>query len=386
MPTFYQKIEPIQHIVDITDASKYHDVPSDWYFALTDVRGSTVAIQQGRYKEVNALAVASIAAVFNAVHTHEMPFVFGGDGATLLIPPEAHEAVADALVATQQMAKDIFKFDLRIGIVPVADVLQAGYAVRVTRMAVSPQFRQAVFAGGGMAYAEDLLKDPVRGLAYVPISSSTAGADYSGFECRWQEVPSASDETISLIAQARQTDAYNTIYRDVLTQIESIYGDQEQRHPIRVGNLRMGWLPQAFRTEARVRYQDAGWRRLLRLARGTLMARVAMWFNIQGWGQYKHIFVTATDHEKFDGTLRMTISGTMRQREALQAYLEAQRTQGKLFYGLHHSRRALVTCIIQDYFGEQVHFVDGSDGGYALAALGMKAQIKEALAQAEQAV
>ena len=60
----------------------------------------------------------------------------------------------------------------------------------------------------------------------------------------------------------------------------------------------------------------------------------------------------------------------------LQAYLEGQRREGRLVYGMHKSTEALLTCIVFSYNGNHVHFVDGSDGGYAMAACGLKAQLK----------
>ena len=43
---------------------------------------------------------------------------------------------------------------------------------------------------------------------------------------------------------------------------------------------------------------------------------------------------------------------------------------------MHKSREALVTCIVFSYNGSHVHFVDGSDGGYAMAARDLKARRK----------
>ena len=42
----------------------------------------------------------------------------------------------------------------------------------------------------------------------------------------------------------------------------------------------------------------------------------------------------------------------------------------------HTSETALMTCVIDGYDGNHVHFVDGADGGYALAAKQLKAQLK----------
>jgi hypothetical protein len=46
-------------------------------------------------------------------------------------------------------------------------------------------------------------------------------------------------------------------------------------------------------------------------------------------------------------------------------------------YGLHISDRALMTCLVFERNGRQVHFVDGADGGYALAAKEMKQKLSE---------
>jgi hypothetical protein len=36
-----------------------------------------------------------------------------------------------------------------------------------------------------------------------------------------------------------------------------------------------------------------------------------------------------------------------------------------------------MTCLVFERGGQQVHFVDGADGGYALAAKDMKQRMKE---------
>lgn len=373
---FYASIPPITSIVESTNLAYYHDVPADWLVALTDVMGSTAAIADGRYKDVNAIAVASITAMLNQAGNVDIPFIFGGDGATMLIPPQIIDKAWHALLATQKLAAQSFNLNLRIGIVPVSEILKAGYGLKVAKLHVSDNFQQALFAGGGLPYAESLIKDPVKGPQYTLDVPGEYQADFSGFECRWNKVPSKFGETLSLIVSA--TPAPNVVrsavYREVLEQIEAIYGDAETRHPISIRNLRLAFFPGAFRTEATVRYGDTSLRRRLRMAIMTNAARLWMALNVGGWGEYKKLFIAATDHEKFDDTLRMTISGSAQQREKLVRYLEGQWAAGKLFYGVHTSQFALVTCIVFDYFGRQVHFVDGADGGYTLAAKAMKAQ------------
>lgn len=374
--TFYERIEPFHHITDIMQADYYQAVPDDWYIALTDVQGSTIAIEQGRYREVNSIAAASIAGLLNQMPDIDLPFVFGGDGATILLPPTVYDDARQALAATRQLARDAFDLTLRVGIVPVRDVYRAGYAIRVARLQMSDNFQQAVFMGGGLAYAEKLVKDPALQAPYLVPDMPDAQADFTRFECRWREVPSAHQETISLLVMATGApETQATIYSEVLQAIERIYGDSGQRHPLRVRNLHLRLLPSEFKIEGKIRYRDISWQRLWQLTKATFKARIAMWFNILNWGAYKHLLVETTDHEKFDDTLRMIISGTAQQRDQLRAYLQTQHATGALVYGIHRSRGALVTCVVYDYFGRQVHFVDGAQGGYALAAKEMKAQL-----------
>lgn len=376
--TFYEAIPPIHSITEITNPEHYYDVPADWHIALTDVQGSTKAIEAGRYKDVNAVAAASITALLNNVPGMDIPFVFGGDGATILIPPSVMEQAKTSLIATRRLAASQFGLTLRIGIVPVHDVLMDGYRIRVARLRMSDNFQQAIFSGGGLAQADRLLKHPENGEKYrIVDDGGNYVADFSGFECRWNAIPSTYEETLSLMVMAlpnEQVDA-NTIYKDVLRKIEELYGDAKMRHPIAVENLHMALNPYKLTVEARVRHQDTSLPRLLKMLKGSFKAWVAMKLHIRNWGGYKQILVAATDHEKFDDTLRMTISGTIAQREALRAYLEEKHQQNLLVYGTHMAKHTLMTCIVFDYFGRQVHFVDAADGGYAIAAKEMKAQL-----------
>lgn len=374
---FYQNIPTMHDLRFLTDSRHYYPVPGDWFIALTDVEGSTTALEKGLFKEINAIAAASIMGILNIDREMDLPFVFGGDGATMLIPPELYQPTAETLLATQNLARDGFDLRLRVGIVPVADVLAAGYTIKVARLHVSENYQQAIFTGGGLSYAEKLLKAPELGAQYrISPEDYAPNADFEGLECRWTKIDSAYDEVLSLIIQARMGDQ-TAIFDEILDKITQIYGDRNKRHPIRINKLRMKTLPGAFKLEARIRFNDLSFRRLRRMAINTLKARFAMRFNIQGWGRYKSLLLDSTDHEKFDDALRMTMSGTVKQREMLQIYLDTLYQQGKIVYGIHTSSGALMTCLVFNHFGRQVHFVDGADGGYAFAAKAMKAQLAQ---------
>ena len=385
---FYSQLPLLDNFLKITDLGNFVDVPDDWYIVVTDIRGSTKAIEAGKYKEVNLLGACSIVAVLNAAGETEIPFVFGGDGASLLMGPSLLPAAQKALLATQQLAKREFDMDLRVGVVPVKVVVAANYPVKIAKFKVSENYSQAVFSGGGLTRATELIKDPVAGNIYsIKNKGVSPKADFSGLECRWQDIPSKYGEIVTLLVMVRSDfDPHShQFYRNILKKIQYIYGKENSLNPIDRKNLKLTLNSAKLIKETLVRASSASWldRQLylskiqLETALGSLLMNLKVKTEDLDWGVYKDIAIAATDYRKFDDMLRMVISGNEWRRKKLTGYLEKNYREGKLVYGLHVSDRALMTCLVFERGGQQVHFVDGADGGYALAAKDMKQRMNE---------
>src|SRR5436190_958761 len=110
---FYAALKAFERFEEVAEARVYTRVPDSWQVLITDVQGSTKAIEAGRYKDVNALGVSTIIAVVNQLADLSFPYVFGGDGATLLIPPGRREGAANAARSAIAMARDAFSLELR---------------------------------------------------------------------------------------------------------------------------------------------------------------------------------------------------------------------------------------------------------------------------------
>ncbi|MGB8689304.1 MAG: DUF3095 domain-containing protein [Microcoleus sp.] len=383
---FYSELRLLDNFIDITDLRNFVDVPDDWYIIVTDIRGSTKAIEAGKYKEVNLLGACSIAAVLNVAGPIEIPFVFGGDGASLLMGRSLLPAAQKALLATQQMAKTEFDMDLRVGAVPVKVVAAANDPVKIAKFKVSENYSQAVFSGGGLTRATELIKDPVAGNIYrIKNNGISATADFSGLECRWQDIPSKYGEIVTLLVMVRSDFGQQShlFYRNILEKIEEIYGQEDCLNPIAIQNLKLTLNSRKLIKETQVRASNASWlyRQLylskiqLETALGSLLMNFKVKTEELDWGVYKALAIAATDYRKFDDMLRMVISGDRSQREKLTGYLEKNYREGKIVYGLHVADRALMTCLVFERNGHQVHFIDGADGGYALAAKQMKQRL-----------
>jgi hypothetical protein len=385
---FYRDLPAVASFAEAAAANLHTDVPRDWWVVIADVTGSTRAIEAGDYKKVNTVGVACIAAVTNVDRAIDLPFVFGGDGATFAVPGSLRDPVVIALRGAQALARSSFGLALRVGLVQVGELVDQGLWVRLARLQLSPHVTQAAFSGRGWEEAERRVKSQVAaGVTMVDERDGVAQANFDGFECRWQNVPSFNGHKLALLVAAISANAgvnLNT-YQRVFEQIRSVYGEVAQYHPLHPERLKMSFNPRALSHEWLVRagrlplgQRLVYFARMLfqNLAGAILFARKADTHGVK-WTRYRGELVQNSDFRKFDGMLRMVMDGSDEQAEQLRSYLDNEYSRGRLAFGMHKSREALVTCIVRSYNGDHVHFVDGGDGGYALAARDLKRRFSE---------
>lgn len=379
----FARLDPIRDFAGVADPDHYTPVPDDWLLLITDVEGSTQAIEQGRYKDVNTLGVASIVAVRNALEGFDLPFVFGGDGATMLVPGDAREVIEPALRGLQITSIGAFDLSMRAGLVPVAELRAAGHDVLLAKYQASEHINLAMLAGSGLSEGERWVKDPELGRKYA-LRPGPAAASYEGFECRWEPLQSRRGDMVCLLVQARSSDRTEAakVYRRVVERIADIAGDQAR--PAHNDNLNLGQGRDIFDNEARLKSGSKGglgfWFARAKTRFVTAVGRrlLASGREMSGFdgATYKAEVAANTDDRKFDDTLRMVLDLQPGERQAIADLLAQAHANGELVYGLHAAPAALMTCVISDYAGQHTHFVDGSDGGYALAAKQLKAQLK----------
>jgi hypothetical protein len=313
-----------------------------------------------------------------------VPYIFGGDGSSLCIPGTAVERCRHAMQATMTLARSQYNLSLRCGLVPVQAIVSAGRRVRVAKCRTSANMVQAAFSGGGVQLAEQWIKDEQRGRDYRLMESETSQqGDYSGLECRWDNIPSAKGEIVTLLVQAIGDDAARNshMYHDVIAAIDTIYGSGA---PVEEKKMRL--TGNGGQNDVEVRLQTNGkgalkrWWYRQRMKVDAIVGNFVMNHNLKvagvQWGQYKSDVVANSDFRKFDDLLRHVLSGDRHQRERLVEFLEARFERGELVYGLHSAPAALMTCLIFARTGEHVHFVDGANGGYTMASADLKQRLR----------
>jgi hypothetical protein len=377
----------------ILDFSRYWSVPDDWAVFVCDIRNSTIAIEKGQYKQVNALGASAIIAVANAVKPEEALSVFGGDGATFLCPPELIDATTRALLGVQRLAKEAFSFDLRVALIPARDLKRQGAPVKAALIRLSPHITQVAFSGSGIALADLWAKQPPVGKNYtVKETSFVPPADLSGLECRWAPVRSQRGNIVSILVQSLSSDQNSAAddYRDVVELVDKLLGTHA--NPLGNSRLRLSFRFNDYRTEGVIRrwFGPISSRSRHALFAYLLTHTVGfLWktFFRKSGKAYKEELIENSDFRKFDGTLRMVIDLSDSQQIELVHLLETKRAGGRIAFGTHTSKSAIVTCLIFDRkAGKHLHFVDGSDGGYAVAARALKKQLAESAARPRLAV
>jgi hypothetical protein len=392
---FYQELPFLAEVHDMVDAARHAPVPPDWLVAVADIEGSTKAIAAGRYKEVNMVSAAAITAVLNAVRAatgavknDKIAYVFGGDGATFLVPPDLLLPVAQALHGTQQMAREDYGLALRAGAVPVGALAAQGAPVSVAKSRVSEGLAQAVLSGAGIGLAETWVKDKETGARFdiaalfAPGQLAQNPPDFSGLSCRWEPLRNRKGLTLSLIVLAAET----RIYCDVLAAVGDICGVPETWRPLAAENMRLTLSPKNLSLELKTRTHGQGaaaklhyfavlWGQTLA---GKICLRLGLRLGGFDGGAYRDSMMRHTDYIKFDNALRLVMDITPPQKEALAGMLEERRAAGRLYYGMHAADAALMTCLAFDLGEEHFHFIDGANGGYALAAVQLKRQLAAA--------
>lgn len=242
---FYDALPRLTAFATLSDPASYAPLPDDWVIGVSDIIGSTRAIAQGKYKTVNMVGAAVISAQINASGGRSFPYVFGGDGAGFAVAPDLAAASAAALVAVQRWASAEFDLTLRVAQVPVADIRAAGMQVAVARYQASAGIDYAMFAGGGLSWAETQMK--AGGFTLPPAPPGTI-PDLTGLSCRWSNIRARNGVILSIVVQPVASAAeFSQLCEDVLGIAQHL---DLGGHPVPPGAAITRWPPPGLTLEA----------------------------------------------------------------------------------------------------------------------------------------
>ena len=371
---FFEGLELHSSFDDLTRGRAYEALPDDWFVGMADIVDSTRLMEAGDYKKINTIGAAVISAQMNGSNNRRFPFIFGGDGASFAFWPE-HEAIArEGLAAVRRWALAEFDVDLRAAIVPVHTIREAGFDVSVARYRTSEHADYAMFAGGGLSWAEDQMK---AGEFIVPMAPAGVQPNLEGLSCRWTPMENQNGRMLSLVVAPRKgapSRSVAKIMHDIVVLTDEL---EASGNPIHTKRLRLGWSREGADIEA---HASRGKNWFLRKAQAYFISFLAFFFMRTGLRigdinpkRYTEITQQNADFRKFDDGLKLTIDCDDKTAKVLRKLLEKARNRGVIDFGMVEQDSALLTCIVPSVkTDDHIHFVDGASGGYAAAAAQMK--------------
>jgi hypothetical protein len=382
--SFYNDLVPLNSFEDVVNNKNHTNLPEDWWIIISDVMGSTNAIEAGKYREVNSIGASTIITILNVNRDIQVPYIFGGDGATLAVPPEMVHGAKEALLGAQKLSREGFSLDLRIGMIPVSELTTMDAWCKISKWQMSKDIVQAAISGRGWELAEQLIKDPDTRDKYevVETESIKPNADFTGFECRWNPVESRKDHKLCLLVQASSSEQMEFYNRFFLMK-KKIYGSTSDHHPLSLDLMSFPLHPSGLSPELTIRNSSLISRFFYRLNMlienliGTLVFSTGINLSFFNGTTYLEEFLHNTDYQKFEGMLKLVVDGSDEQSKQMEEFLEEEFQKENCIYGIFRAPQAIITCLIRSYQGDHTHLVDGSNGGYAMAAKNFKMRLKE---------
>ncbi len=382
---FYENIQPVTDFKDVMNTSHYRQCPSDWLMILTDIKGSTKAIELGRQKDVNLVGASAIAAIQNVIGSRSIPFSFGGDGATFVVPLEFETQLKEELLRLKNHSQENFNLELRICIIPVDDLIKQNTKVLIGKYALADQNSIALFLGSGFQVAEQILKTPDSKyeLKYPENTKITQAPNLKHLSCRWDKIPTKYGVIVSVLMMSRNADLGPETYKSILTEIEK-YVRLVRYNPVAERRLSpTSFFKQLSYELINKKNKPLIYRVLFLLLNFTFMTysiltRKNLLSRVQVV-EYLEETLVNSDYKKIDGILKMVIDCTIEEKDNLITILKTYFDKKQIFYGIHLSESTLMTCVVHDMKDNQhIHFIDGNNGGYTFAAKDLKAQMKAA--------
>ena len=362
----------------LAEEQLFATVPDDWHVIVTDIKQSTRAYGRGLHQEINLIATGSIICILNLAHRARIriPFFFGGDGATLLVPEELLAQSLASLHKHRANSLANFQLDLRVGAVSVSDLIRHNQALRISHIYLNEMYAIPVILGDGLAYAERQVKANHDAALPNP-EPDQVELDLSGMECRWDKIRPAQEhpEIVCLIVHATDQAQQAAVYKEIIDTIDSAYGPFGSRSPVTPRHLHLDTRVSKIVTEMRAK---KGRMDLPYLAKNWLGTMVGKWwyFKQNNGRAYKHALMQMTDTLVLDGRINTVMAGTRAQRAILTTQLDRMEQANRITYGLFVSPESVMSCYVQDRVDKHIHFVDGSEGGYTMAARMLKDKLR----------
>ena len=157
---FYTNLKSAgKNLVDLLAMeTRFTEIPSTWHVVVVDIQNSTEAVADGKHHQVNLTATGAIISVLNLVRKEkqstEIPYFFGGDGATFIVPALFLNQIVGTLDNYSLHIKKNANLTLRVGHVSVAYLSTQNAVLKIAKHQLTEQLSIPIVLGNGLKKAE----------------------------------------------------------------------------------------------------------------------------------------------------------------------------------------------------------------------------------------
>ena len=363
----------------LASESSFSNVPSNWQVVVVDIQNSTHAVKEGKHHQINLTATGAIISVLNTIRKEgknvEIPYFFGGDGSTFIVPKALLSKVTSVLENYRLHIKRKTKLILRVGYISVEELIDQKTTIKIAKHRLTEQLTIPIVLGNGLKKAEEIIK-----ANFVENNATSFKKDLlnlEGMECRWKEInPSQTkNKVICLLLDATVEAIQIEVYSEVLSKIDSLFGTFKNRQPIKSQNLKLNYSIYNIWEEMKISLVNKSWMYLFKnwfsTLIGTLYLRITSTGKqyLQQISQLSHTFM-------LDGKVNTIFTGEQSKIDAFLEYLNQLEKEKKIIFGIHITHASVMSCYVLDRKTKHSHFVDGTEDGYTSAAKMFKMKLK----------
>lgn len=353
------------------DDTYFVDVPKSWHVVVVDILNSTSAVNAGNHHQVNLTATGAIISVLNAIRkvkrSNEIPYFFGGDGATFIVPSSLLNKIIHVLDNYRIHIKRKIDLVLRVGEIPVSKLIESEVQLKIAKHRLTDKLSIPIVLGDGLKVAESIIKSSFKEEETTAFDETLLNLE--GMECRWDQILPDQQQTkvVCLLLDASLEKDQRNVYKKVLAQMDEDFGKFENRQPIKSNNLKLDPNPTKVWEEMKIRLTSTSWLYFFKSWLKTNFGRI--YLNLTSNGKQYLSQIEQLSHTfMLDGMINTVFTAEQKSIDRFIAFLDELERDKKLIYGIHVTHASIMSCYVLDRRTTHSHFVDGTEGGYTSAA------------------
>jgi hypothetical protein len=379
--TYYTNLKKsTRTLVEVLDDESYFsEIPNTWHVVVVDIENSTQSVDAGKHHQINLTATGAIISVLNTIRKEkkniEIPYFFGGDGATFIVPAALLNKITVVLENYSLHIKRNIDLTLRVGHTSIKNLSAENSTLKIVKHQLTEQLAIPIVLGNGLKKAEEIIKNTFVAIDYGNFKKDLLNLE--GMECRWKQInpTQTKNKVVCLLLDSINETTQRELYRDILTEMDTIFGTFKSRQPIASTNLKLNFSLFKIWEEMTISLVDKNWIYLFKNWISTLLGK---WFlnltedgkqYLKQIGQLSHTFM-------LDGMINTIFTAEQDKIDLFIAYLNQLEKDKKIIFGIHVTHASIMSCYVLDRKTKHAHFVDGTEGGYTSAAKMYKTKLR----------